>query len=139
MTDFLSLFKLSFHLDFCARFISLFQTIMEKRITGERRDTVTFNTEHSTCFQLSTRERNWDTNALPLPPCCLFTGCYQTSLNIYCVLNIRVENIRVENHFMKYEENSECKVNIILSVNFSALNVMSDIKEIKLASCSDNL
>lgn len=45
----------------------------------------------------------------------------------------------MENHFMKYEENSECKVNIILSVNFAALNVMSDIKEIKLASCSANL
>jgi hypothetical protein len=30
VTDFLSLFKLAFHLDFCARFIFLFQKIMEK-------------------------------------------------------------------------------------------------------------
>jgi len=29
---------------------------------------------------------------------------------------------------MKYEENSECKVNIILSVKFAALNVMSDVR-----------
>lgn len=56
MTDFLSLFKLAFHLDFCERFISLFQTIMEKRIIGESRDTVVFNAEHSACFQLYIRE-----------------------------------------------------------------------------------
>ena len=42
---------------------------------------------------------------------------------------------------MKYEENSECKVNIIVSVKFAALTVMSDIKEIKfcvmcLLTCS---
>ena len=29
---------------------------------------------------------------------------------------------------MKYEENLECKVNIILSVKFAAPNVMSDFK-----------
>jgi len=39
----------------------------------------------------------------------------------------------VENYFVKYEENSEYKINIILSVKFAAPSVMSDIKEIKLA------
>ena len=67
MTDFLSLLKLAFHLDFCARFISLFQTIMEKRIIGESRDTVVFNTEHSTLFSVIYKRRNRDINAFPFP------------------------------------------------------------------------
>lgn len=52
---------------------------------------------------------------LPLPglqPYCLFSGCYQSPLNIHSKLNIPGET-----HLMKYEENSKSKINIVLPLN----------------------
>jgi hypothetical protein len=40
---------------------------MEKRIIGESRDTVVFNTEHSTLFSVIYKRRNRDINAFPFP------------------------------------------------------------------------
>jgi hypothetical protein len=62
---------------------------MEKRIIGERRDTVMLNTEHSTCFQLSTRERNSDINAFPLPSYTLVACHWMLSDVIKYLLSIK--------------------------------------------------